>query len=249
MKWFFLAVLVLVVFFYSNLIKSFSGLFQSVITPIWVAENKISENTANPLGFLSSKKDLIIKNEQLQEDIITAEMMLADRNLLLKENLELKEIMGRSDSSDFILASVLNKPNVSEYDSLIIDAGNSLGVKIGDKVTVLGDVIIGEIVEVGTKTSKVKLYSSSGEETETMVGLFNISATAVGKGGGNFEIKIPRGVEVEIGDPISSYGLNAPVFGSVEEIISSPADSFKILLFKSPINIFELKWVQILKSE
>ncbi len=245
-KWFFVVVLVVVMFFYSEVIGAFSGLFQSIISPIWVAENNLSATTINPLGFLVSKKQLLLSNEQLRKDVSEAEMMLADRNLLLKENLELKEIMGRVRVDDFVLASVLSKPNVSEYDTLIVDAGRDLNIKEGDKVLVLGDILVGEVAEVDKKTSKIKLHSSSKEEVEVMVGLFNVSATAVGKGGGNFEIKIPRGVDVEVGDPVASYGLNAPVFGSVEEIISTPADSFKTLLFKSPVNFFEIKWVQII---
>jgi len=248
-NFFWLVLVILVLFFYSQILGLLGSIFRILIYPIWITENTLKEKTINPFDFLASKKNLLIINKQLQENIEEDKLMLADRNLLLKENIELKELMGRLKENNMVLASVITKPNASVYDSLIVDAGKNLGIKKGDKVFVSGDILMGEIVKVNRKTSKVELYSSFGEKISVSVGLSNIDAIAIGRGGGNFEIKLPRGVDVKIGDPVFMKGINAVVLGSIEKIIFVLALLDFPLLFKSPINLFELQWVQISKSE
>ncbi len=238
----------LVLFFYSNIIAFAGGIFRFITEPIWGAENNITQNFFNPFNFFVSKENLIVSLQQAQKDKEDAELMLADRNLLLKENIELKDALGRVDKKDVVLASVLSKPNNSFYDSLLIDAGSEQGIKKDDKVFVSGDILIGFVSEVNKNSSKVVLYSSPKEESDVMVA-FNIEAKAVGRGGGNFEIILPRDTDVEVGDPVASFGFNALLLGSVESVDSNPIDSFKTILVKSPVNIFELKWIQVEKSE
>ena len=192
-----------------------------------------------------SKKNLLISNKQLKKDLGEAEMMLVDRNNLLKENIELKEILNRVGYKDLIVASVLVKPNISIYDSLIIDVGENLNIEIGDRVFAFGNIIIGEIEKVDSKTASVKLYSSTQEQTNVSVGLYNIPAVAVGRGGGDFEIKLPKELDIEEGDPVVVPSINSAVVGIVESVNTSPTDSFQTLLVKSKVNLFELGWVQI----
>ncbi|MDP3962635.1 MAG: hypothetical protein Q8Q03_02095, partial [bacterium] len=80
---------------------------------------------------------------------------------LQKENEELKELFGRTEKSDKLLAVILKKPPVSAYDVFILDIGDDKGLKKGDRVYARGDILIGEIAEVNGRTSKAKLYSSS----------------------------------------------------------------------------------------
>jgi len=239
--------LVIFLFFYSEVKSIFFKVFEFVVYPLWKTETYLDNSTFNPFGFLVSKKKLLITKEQLEKDIFEAEMMLSDRNALLKENLELKHILGRVDNRDFILASVLSRPNKSTYDSLIIDLGIDSGIKNGSNVFAFGDIFIGKIDEVDKKTSRVKLFSSPKEKQEVMIGFNNIVAIATGKGAGNFEVEVPREAIVNIGDPVVAVGTNSSFFGSVEEIISEPINPFKTVLFKSAINIFELKWIQVEK--
>ncbi|MDD2934972.1 MAG: rod shape-determining protein MreC [Candidatus Pacebacteria bacterium] len=248
-KFFWFVLVVLIIFAYPKIANLFSGVFKSALTPFWNSENKLEEKSLNLFGFFSTKEKLLSANEQLKKDLLEAEMMLADRNLLLKENLELKEFMGRLITDDMILASVLAKPNASLYDTAIIDVGNNLGIKVGDKIFVQGNILIGEIAEVSKNISKVKFYSSFKEQVSVMVGLYNIEATAVGRGAGNFEIKLPRDIDIKVDDPVFIAGTEARVLGNVAEIIFDPKDPFQLVLIKSPVNLFELKWVQILKSE
>jgi len=64
-------------------------------------------------------------------------------------------------------------------------------------------------------------------------------------GGGNFEVKLPRGVDIREGDVISFPAINTQIVGVVEKIKVKAADPFQTILFKSPVNIYELRFVEI----
>lgn len=164
---------------------------------------------------------------------------------LQKENVELKEKLGRPVAKNVMLAYVLKKPPFTVYDTFILDAGSNQGVVVGDKIYSFGDLLIGEIQEVSPTTSKVKLYSSYGEKYDILIGEKSVQATAIGRGGGSFEIIIPRDIKVNEGDTITVPNISNTVFGVVGKIISDPARAFSTVIFSQPINIYEQKWVLI----
>jgi hypothetical protein len=67
----------------------------------------------------------------------------------------------------------------------------------------------------------------------------------VGRGGGNFEMIIPRDFIILKGDEVVLPGIVPYVVGIVETIISDPRDSFTKALLVSPVNIQELKFVEV----
>lgn len=163
----------------------------------------------------------------------------------------LKELLGREtfNIKDAVLGAVLARPNVSPYDTFVIDIGKSSGIQKDDNVFVQGNVFIGKIDEVNKNTSTVILFSSPGQITQVSIGLQNISANAKGRGGGNFIVELPRGTEVEKGDIVTMLGIDIKLFAVVEEIESNPSDPFITILFKNPINMNDVKWVQVVKTQ
>lgn len=202
----------------------------------------------------------INSNTKIINTVIPQELTDATILELRKENNDLKEILNRRVSSNSVVAYILKKPPFSAYDSLIIDIGIKNGISIGDKVYAMGNIIIGEISEVNDVTSKVKLYSSYGEKYDIFIGINknndvssttkqkNIQATATGRGGGSFEIIVPRDVKVEENDIVTIPSLTNSVFGIVKKIIADPARAYSTILFSQPINIYEQKWVEVDKK-
>ncbi len=180
---------------------------------------------------------------------ISVELKDALINELQEENTELKRALGRSTASSTVLAYVLKKPPYTAYDSYILDIGKDNNIKIGDKAFSIGNVLLGEIVEVNSNTSKAKLYSSYGEKFEVQIGKDNIQATANGKGGGTFEVILPRDTRVNEGDIVKAPDIHVSVFGIVKRIIIDPAKTFYTILFSQPVNIYEQKIILIEKSK
>ena len=224
---------------------------QFVSAPFWKAKNSSIEGVLNSSQLLRSKRSLIFENNELKRQIKETEFKLLETNFLIQENESLKEIFNRKtfDSEKIILSAVLARPNVSPYDTFIIDIGQSFEIEKGDNVYVSGNIFIGKIDEVYKNTSTVKLFSSSGEITPISIGVQNISANAEGRGGGNFIVELPRGSGVEKGDIVTIPNIDTKLFALVEEIEANPSDPFITILFKNPVNMNDVKWVQVVKSE
>lgn len=219
----------------------------SVGSPLWSLKNNVSVFFSDNTLLLNSKSDLIKENNSLNNQIKSTEKDLALSNLLKKENEDLKNILGRKNiSQNLLLSSVLVKPFLSPYDTLIIDVGSSSGVMINDKVLADGNTYIGYISEVYNSTSKVVLYSSPGEKIKVLIGDNSVEKEAVGLGDGNFKVEMPRESGIKEGDNIIIPSISTNIFGIVEKIEFKESDSFQNVIFKNPVNIAELKWVEIL---
>ena len=241
---------ILIVFFvyvilFTRVFDAVSGTVGIFAAPVWKTQEYIAGTWENMWSVFASKQALIDENRRLKEDNDIASVKLLDRNLLFEENIELKALLGRDITEQTIFATVLTKPSRSLYDTIIIDAGENAGVGEGDRVLYGGTIVIGKVVEVLKQSSKILLLSSPGEEIDVVVGNNNIEAVAYGRGGGMFELKLPRDTEVKIGDVATIPGLITRVLGVVEYIDTKPSDPFKTILFKGPVNIFELKWVEV----
>ena len=67
----------------------------------------------------------------------------------------------------------------------------------------------------------------------------------VGRGGGNFEMVLPRDFTLTKDDKVVLPGISSYVVASVESTISDPRDPFMKALLVSPVNIQDLKFVEV----
>ncbi len=186
-----------------------------------------------------------------QKEILVGSFIPSEeaQNLLLeealRENEELKKGLGRTTTAHITLAYILKKPPFTLYDSYIIDIGKDLNVYIGNKVYAPGGILLGEISHVDAHTSRVKLYSSYGEKFDVFIGEKNIEAEATGRGGGLFEVIVPRDVHIVEGDSVRVPRISGGVFGRVEAITLDSSRSFSSVIFAQPVNIYEQNWVLV----
>ena len=222
------------------------GVLFKIGAPLWALKNNANSFFVDNIGILTSKTNLLKENLLLKQQINLNQKNFSLFNLLNKENEDLKSILNRSrNNQKLLLSAVLVKPFLSPYDTLIIDVGSLDGVKFGDLVLVDGNTFIGRIFEVYDMTSKVLLYSSPGEKIKVLIGNNNIEKEAVGIGGGNFMVEVPKETGINEGDSIIIPSISTNIFGIVEKIEVKESDSLENVLFKSPVNIDEIKWVEI----
>lgn len=176
---------------------------------------------------------------------------------------------GKNEKINMVLSVILAKPDQSLYDTLVIDAGAKQGIKTGDTVFALGDVPIGRVNLVYENSAKVILFSNAGEKTQVIIPTPSFSSPKgetnalsplgrvreglggdvfveiIGRGGGNFEMILPRDLVLQKGDQVVMPGINPYVLAVVETIVSDPRDPFSKALLTSPVNIQELKFVEV----
>ncbi len=223
----------------------FKKVFFVVAEPVWKIKNSIVNS--NMGDYFKSKQTLTNERIALEQKLFMAGNLLAQNSILEKENEVFKDLLGRKEiTKKTILASVLVKPPQTPYDMFVVDIGADQQIKVGDKVIASANVYIGEVAEVMSNSSKIILYSSPGNKLPVLLGENSVSVEAVGIGGGNYNIFVPREVEVKENDIITLPSINANVFGIVEKVNFNDKDSSQTVIFKSPINIFELNWVEII---
>lgn len=164
---------------------------------------------------------------------------------LQSENNQLKELLGRNVSNDkMTLAAVLIRPPQTPYDSIIIDAGSLMGLQVGDIIYAEMNYAIGRVVEVSDKSATIILFSSSNQKANVLIASTTTAVLAEGRGGGNFYIKLPKNIDVAVGDPIIWPDIQTMILGAVDVIDSDDGDAYAHIYFKSPININSLRYVQ-----
>ncbi len=242
----------------------FPAIAMIVASPFWRAEFAIES------GALKSPQSLLAENESLKLQLQDADARLLTIHAIEQENIDLKAFFGRnvnvsSTSSDEsssslayssfirmvsatklggrILSPVLMGPGIGAYDELIIDGGSDMNFEIGDKVYIVGDILIGSISDVLPKTSKVSLLSSPGNILGVLVGPYNVSATAVGRGGGQYFAQVPRTAKITEGDFVIIPSIDDRPFGVISAVENDPTQSFETVLFAAPLNPYEIRWV------
>ncbi len=253
--WWIVTLCVLLIIFFlvrQPFFNTFSYLGHTIFRPVFSVGNKVGSVFHGVSSFFSSKRSLLLENEALNNKLEEQEARLANYDALSAENNILKETFGRKEDRTLVLSAILAKPNQSPYDTIIVDAGSSNNVQVGNIVFAKGFIPIGRVAEVYPRSSKVILFSNSGERTKVVItknaaleetqGLF---MDITGRGGNNFEMVLPRDFVVEKGDEVILPGITPFVVAVVDTIISDPRDAFKKALLVSPVNIQTLKFVEI----
>ncbi len=247
-----------------------SGLFTAVVRPFWRVEFSVGSGSLDsPQALLAENEDLkrqliamSVENQSVQalqsdnaefmamlgRTIATTTAMttiMASSNALSASSTStsapayLKAVPGR------ILAAVLVRPPFAPYDELVIDVGNDYGIPSGARVYAPGNILIGTTTDILGQTSTVILFSSPGETYPILIGPGHVPATAVGRGGGQYEAQVPQASKISQGDAVSDSSLSDAPFGIVSAVLADPANPFETVLFAPPVNIYQLRWVLV----
>lgn len=247
-----LLMIVGVVFYFSTgfILDRAYILLSIITTPMMTLEKQVFSGLANLSSVVRSKQLLQAKNDLLLGELHSLKLDIESLELLKQENKELKIQMGRelADSSRSILASVLSGPNIPPYESLIIDVGRDHDISVGDRVIYQPNIVLGQIEQVFESSSKVRLYSASGANTDVLIPAEDsVRAIASGYGGGNFFIDLPNGVNLERGMKLLIPGSDIYILGTIDFIQVDPVTSSQKVLAKYPVNVKNIRFVHVVK--
>lgn len=242
---FFVVVSLLVSFVFPHAVGK---VLYSIFSPVWKAETETAAWFLEKVRFVESKASLIRENEAMKKELALHEVVALELTQIKDENSTLKELLGRPKKGTSLLASVLRRPPISPYDTLVIDVGSDYGIKVGDTVFAQGSLALGTIKEVFSDNAIVELFSSSDRETEVLVGVKGVPGKAVGLGGGNFKVELPVEVSAAVGDSVRMPGINTTVVGVVGDVRVDKSGSVASLLVKAPYNMNDLLFVEVISS-
>lgn len=214
----------------------------SVTRPFLSANTTFGKFLTNTTNFLHSTRQLTQENTELKAKLRRTERLLFVANTKLK-NLP-PSITLNSQAKNSITARVLAKPRFLPDDILLLALFSGRETKLGQLVFWGENIILGEIVQTTSREAKARLYSSGGVKKNVLIE-GEIPAVLEGRGGGNFVIQLPRGLEILVGSRV--YLVDDPrlVLAIVGRVVKTPAKPFQTIYAKVPININTLDWVII----
>jgi cell shape-determining protein MreC len=149
---------------------------------------------------------------------------------------------------DRLYAGVLITPNVSPYDSLVVDKGSRDGVVPGAVVYRNNATPIGIIAKTDSSTSVVSLFSTPGAQVDVYVRGPNVHAKATGVGAGALEVLLPHGVKVHEGDAVLLPTVRGERIGTVAHITDDPAEPGAVASIVDAFAPASLRFVAIAKE-
>lgn len=226
-----------------------SRLVLFVSLPFLNVGNLFLEGGDEIFSLFKNKKNITEELDKTRERIRGMETAVMETEILKKENIDLKKFFSQSDKKSYILGSIISRPPRSPYDTMIIDAGSENGAANGMRVLVYSNIFAGYVAETFPNYSKVKLLSFPGEETGVSIisDNRNISASAIGAGGGNMEVRLPDSIKLIQESKITTEETFPLVIGMVETIELDDNSSFQKIKFRLPVNFNEIKNVFIEK--
>ncbi|MEK7478011.1 MAG: rod shape-determining protein MreC [Patescibacteria group bacterium] len=219
-----------------------------VIYPFIKIDRAIGAPIDQTLNFFIQQNHLAEENERLKGENDRLKVLLLNKIDLAKANADLRNLATeRVAKYKPIIAKVLAKPNQLPYDILLLDIGTNQAreLKVGQLIFLNQNTILGQIAYVSSNLTKAKLYSTSGETIPVVIGDKKVPAVAGGQGNGNFSLSLPRGVVIKVGDLVKTSLIGDYLLGTVSKIYNDPNNPFQKIIFKSPINLAELVWVEI----
>lgn len=220
--------------------------FFYVATPLLHVGDTINYQTKKMINSFGNAQKLTAERNTLSVRNTT----LLRENIILEARVhELTTLIGTSSpASQGIVADVLSRPPESPYDTLLVDAGSSSKVRVGDVVLARGGIPVGNIVTITSQTALVRLFSSPNATTTSWVGATHVPIVLRGVGGGTFTARVSKGSTVTIGDVVFASSYRARPIGTVVRIDTRPTAVVQTLYIRPFVNIFSLTAVEIVLS-
>lgn len=209
-------------------IRSFFYWFSSPIQKfLWQTGNKTSD-----LNKLEQEiQGLTVENIRLKS--------LEEENKILREALSI----GLERQYNLFFADIISK-DISE-DIVLINKGLKDGVKENMSVITGQKVLVGKIIEVFDKYSKVMLFSHKNMSFDVKIEQEEkeINAMAQGQGNSNMTvILIPREEQINKGDVVVTSGLGGVfpeylLMGRIKDVIKNDLDPFQTATIENYLEI------------
>ena len=234
--------LLLVQFLFPTILRTTLGV---VARPLWMLRDASTTGLSGFFAYFTRQSTLQKENELLRNELWASNAKEIQYELLKTEYADLKALVQASSTTGTLLARVISRPPFTLYDSFVVDRGSNDGVVVGDKVFAHEAFVIGLVTSVASDFSYVTLFSSGGENREMVIGRTGNSVSVSGRGGGNFEIVLPKDFDILVGDVLLEPSYDLGMVAQVYAVDEASQSSFKKVYARTPYSFFQIKSVLI----
>lgn len=174
--------------------------------------------------YLTSHQSLVKKQIELERYIELLENTVAEKDALLRENVQESSTTEKDSSRHTLVMYPLMEDITRIYSTILLSKGFKEGVTIGSLVYLRGHQAVCTIKEVYTSSSLCLLLTASGIVTEGVTSSSSITLSLVGRGG-HFLADIARDTPVIAGETVYLRSNPTMVLGTVRQVANNNQDT------------------------
>lgn len=215
-----------------------------LLAPVHAVATWVRESPGVLPAYLRDRTALLEEKTALQIKIDSQVGLEHTVERLIEENISLRSYHGEGQP-ERILTRVIARPPFLPYDRIQIDKGSEAGVVVGAPVFAGKDVVIGGVVDVGTRYAFVEVVTSPDFLTTVYVPAAQAFATMEGRGGGVARVRFPQGVRIEVGNQVLLPAYDGGVYGEVVSIESSPTQPEQYAYLTLPVPLQSMRYLTV----
>jgi len=215
-----------------------------VLSPVMRVAGSIWRNVADN-GYFLDRRSLEARIQQLQDQLSHMQQDEANFSVLKQQDEQLKSLVHLATDTPGITAPIVSSLHASPYGTFLVGAGKSDGIEKGDLVIAGGGFVIGRISDVGDRSALVTELFAPNTSIDAIID--NAQVVVEGRGGGNAHAKVPHGITVSVGDPVTAPSLRGKPIGIVGSAQSQVTSAYSDVYIGMPINLQSLQYVYIQK--
>jgi cell shape-determining protein MreC len=211
-------------------------------TRVWVLESSSSFPQ-----YWRDRHELVAELEAAKQKIAVSEGVENTAVKLQAENEEFRKLC-KAVPEERVIARVVGRPPELPYDVMMLDRGSDFGVVENAPVYAGADQVIGYVSRVYTHTALVTLVTTASFQSIAYIIGPNIYTYAEGMGGGMLRVAVPQGLALTKGDTVILPALDSGVYGTIQEIVTSPTKPEQYGYVPLPNSLQSLQYVSVGKE-
>ncbi|MFN8016107.1 MAG: rod shape-determining protein MreC [Acidimicrobiia bacterium] len=230
---------------------------REAFSPLQKGVNAVTDPIGNFFDGIFNASDLKNENKKLKKQVIDEKTKNKTYEAAVQENDDLKKLLNLVDDigSKYTTGRVITGAPSNFETTVQVNKGSTSNVKVGDPV-VVGDGLVGRVIEVSSTRSTVLLITDS----TSGVGVRDSRSQIVGIAQGSSGEKdlamqfVDPDADIKKGDTVVTSGLqdgrfpaNIPV-ATVKSVKNDQSGLTKIVVLKPIVNIDEISVVSILHT-
>ena len=239
---------------YTGSIRPVEVFFRSLTTPIIAAVHSGSMAIKDKYNAYAHSTQLADQVAACQKTIEDNTVDAARLRILENENAELKKQLGfrKSTTPPAQLAMVVGRNLDSADKTLVVDAGEPDGIKVGQPVVAGDGILVGKVVKVNEEISIVRLINDSQSKIAAAV-LNTDQSLGIVEGGYGLSLRlklVPRNEKLTVGDQVVTSGLedNIPkglLIGTIAVVENEAFQPFQQAVLTPATDLEKLTFVSV----
>ena len=250
------ALVLLIILHFVGILRPVEDAARFVLQPVFRVTHSAAQSVGDAFRFFGSIGGLASENGALKKQVEKLQAESAGRQEVEKENEALRAQLKFSQKQSFTLQPtfVIGYDPTSFTEYLTLDKGSESKIAVHAPVITESGILIGRVVEVGWKTSKILLITDS---TSSLNGVIQDSrATGLIKGDHGLGLVmdlIPQEEVVKKGDRVVTSGLGGTLpkglaIGEIESVNQSPNELFQTARIKPYTSLRDVEIAFVITS-